>query len=371
MTNDLIGLFRQKNPDLLVEYIDHLKRENFSLVSLIDSLSPMLVMESNLRFGNFHLIKMSLFLRNMGLRGLLSPETEVALAKVVVQHLYYLEWIQIAADPYSHVPDPVNEPIAKMLAEIGKGNVHNAYFYATIALKTEKHALLDALLLNGSISVPDTLGHSQSCFFPVLNDLLQTDHPSSGTALFSYILYLCRFRQKSEPKNPYAADTRIFDRAKLLQQAASGTSIFDIHHMITYYTYLVWERADWHHGDPLPWSVLVDWLGNKQIETNRLNHTLQAVTSVLPNEYEQWRHIFADMNKQKIIAVTISMLQRSWQQAYDWIFRSYADYYTPDWDPHYFTSLYAALEMYRDDSINRDGSTMAVIQALEYFLDNI
>ncbi len=41
--------------------------------------------------------------------------------------------------------------------------------------------------------------------------------------------------------------------------------------------------------------------------------------------------------------------------------------YTPDWDPHYFTSLYAALELCRTPLIAREASQMALIQALDYF----
>jgi len=369
--NDLMLLFTQKNPDLLVEYIDNLNHEKFSLVSLIDSLSPMLVMESNLRFGNFHLIKMNLFIRNLSLRSIFSRETEIALAKVIVLHLYYLEWVQISASPYSHVPESIDAPIVKMLTEIREGNTHNAFFYANIALKSEKDNLLDALLYNGAISIPDTLGHSLTCFFPVLDELIDMDHPSTGTALLSYIMYLCRFRKKSEyNKNP-ADITLNFEMSELLQRASSGTSIIDIHHMITYYIFIMWERAVWHKGNSLPWFLLVDWIGEKKVDTNRLENVLSIAPTVLPREYEHWRFILSEKNKQRIISVVISLLDKSWQQACDWLFRSYAEYYTPDWDPHYFTGLYAALEMYRDDTIDKVGSKMALIQALEYFIDNI
>ena len=39
------------------------QRDNWSLVTIIDDLLPLLLMESNLRYGSFHKVKMSLILR--------------------------------------------------------------------------------------------------------------------------------------------------------------------------------------------------------------------------------------------------------------------------------------------------------------------
>jgi hypothetical protein len=364
-------LLRQKDPDDLAAFLDKLNSEHFSLVTLIDALSPLLVMESNLRFGSFHLIKMSLFLRKLSQRGLLSQATEIALAKVVVQHLYYLEWIEISVSPFVHAPDPVDAPLDKMLTEIKKGNAHNAYFYAALALQDNKPQLIRTLLFNGALSIPDTLGHSLSCFFPVLDELVDMDHPAAGTALFSYILYLCRLRKNSLSGGQPAPDPAISDRSRLLQQAASGTSIVDVHHMITYYIFQTWEKAAWQQAIPLHWSALADWIGTKQIDNEAAQHSKQVVQAQLPGDYEQWRQIFAKKDKEKIIAITLSLLNTSFQQTCDWLFRVYADYYTPDWDPHYFTSLYAALELYQDNTVDQTGSTMAVIQALSYFIEDI
>lgn len=371
MTTELMQLLRQKDPDDLAAYLDRLNREHFSLVTLIDALSPLLVMESNLRFGSFHLIKMSLFLRKLSQSGLLSQATEIALAKVVVQHLYYLEWIEIAVSPFVHAPDPIDAPLDNMLTEIRKGNAHNAWFYAALALQENKPQLIRTLLMNGVLSVPDTLGHSLSCFFPVLEQLVDMDHPAAGTALFSYILYLSRLRKNSLSGSQSAPGSAVSDRSRLLQQAASGTTIVDVHHMITYYIFQTWEKAAWQQAIPIPWSLLADWIGTKQIDDKAARHWSQSALVQLPGDYEQWRQIFAKKDKEKIMAITLSLLDTSFQQACDWLFRVYADYYTPDWDPHYFTSLYAALELYRDDTVDQNGSTMAIIQALSYFIEDI
>ena len=47
--------------------------ENWSLVTIIDELLPLALMESNLRFGNFHSVKMALFLRRLAVE---HPEEE-------------------------------------------------------------------------------------------------------------------------------------------------------------------------------------------------------------------------------------------------------------------------------------------------------
>ncbi|MDW7657350.1 MAG: hypothetical protein SCM11_09270 [Bacillota bacterium] len=211
-TTELMQLLRQQDPDDLAVYLDRLNKEHFSLVTLINALSPLLVMESNLRFCSFHLIKMSLFLRKLSLSGLLSQATEIALAKMVVQHLFYLEWIELSVSPFVHSPDPIDAPLDNILTEIRKGNAHNAYFYAALALKDNMPQLFSTLLLNGVLSILDTLGHALSCFFPVLEQLVDMDHPAAGTALFSYILYLCRLRKNSLSVRQSAPGTTIPDR---------------------------------------------------------------------------------------------------------------------------------------------------------------
>lgn len=328
-------------------------------------------MESNLRFGSFHLIKMSLFLRNLSRRKVFSAGTEKALAKLVLQHLFYLEWVRISAESLPHAPDPVENAIDEMLSEIADGNAHNAYFYATKVSHTERDDLFNALLLNGSMSIPDTLGHSISCFYPVLEEVIAVDHPAAGTSLLSMIMYLCRLRRQSVS---FAGDKSPIDpsiKSQLLERAASGTGIFDVHHMITFYIFQAWEKASWNNGTVPPWAKLADWFGDKRIDASRLARSTDAKPGLVPESYQQWQEIFSSKNREAIVGSTIALLNESWEKACDWLFRVYAEYYTPDWDPHYFTSLYAALELGRDPSIAAQDSTMALIQALEYFLNEI
>jgi hypothetical protein len=367
----LTKLFQDGDPDKLISYVDGLDQNSFSLITFIDSLSPALVMESNLRFGSFHLIKMSLFLRNLSRRKVFKAETERALAKLILQHLYYLEWIRISADPVPHSPDPVDNLIDKMLSEIKNGNAHNAYFYAAKALQTDKGTLFNALMLNGTLSIPNTIGHSISCFYPVIEEVIAVDHPAAGTSLLSLIMYLCRLRKQSAHVVVNDTPATPSEKSLLLLKAASGTSIIDIHHMITFYIFHAWENASWNPGMTPPWEKLHDWFGDKKIDTQRQTRAAEQKSMIVPESFQHWQNIFSGKNRDAIIDSAIAILNESWEKACDWFFRVYADYYTPDWDPHYFTSLYAALELSRDPSITAQDSTMALIQALEYFLDGI
>ena len=262
-------LFEKHEVASLVNYVDDLDPEHFSLITFIDSLVPELVMESNLRFGSFHLVKMSLFIRNLSKRGVFSSETEIELAKLVIQHLYHLEWISVSADSLSHAADPVTDPLGEMLSEIADNNAHNAYFYASQAFFEDKQALFNLLLLNGAISIPHSLGHSISCFYPVLEDVIAVDHPAAGTSLLSLIMYLCRFGKETSAEAD-EKPLRDSDKGQLLRRAASGNDIVSIHHMITFYILQTWENASWNQDTIPPWSLLTDWIGEKRVDEKRV-----------------------------------------------------------------------------------------------------
>lgn len=359
--------FQEENPDKRIEYINQMDVEHFSLITFIDTLIPALVWESNLRFGNFHLIKMSLFIRKLARHNVFSQETERALAKLIIQHLYYLEWTRISADSLPHRPEPVSNPVEKMLDEIEEGNAHNAYFYGLVGLENHRDELFNALMQNGAISMEDTLGHSISCFYPVLEEVLAVDHPAAATALLSLILYLCRFRNASS-SSVQTLPISDEDKNRMLMQASSGTSIVDIHHMITFYTMFDWEKARWNSHSTPPWKLMQDWIGAKEVDRGRqdlANGNLVAI----PESYQEWKALFSSKNRASIVETAIAILEDSYAKACDWFFRVYAEHYTPDWDPHYITSLYAALELSLDPAISAEASRMALIQALEYFLE--
>ena len=256
-----------------------------------------------------------------------------------------------------------------MLGEIEKGNVHNAFVYAATALQADRECLFTALMQNGAVSIPDTIGHSISCFFLVLDELLAVDHPAAGTSLLSLIMYLCRFRNaRSSTVEAKSLDEA--DKNRLLEQAASETTIVDIHQMITFYTLQAWETASWNQASTPPWQRLTEWVADKAVDETRQARAAAEKSVAAPESYEAWQQVVEGQNREAIIDSAFAILEDSYEKACDWFFRIYAEAYTPDWDPHYFTSLYSAFELSRDASIAPRASRMALIQALEYFLNN-
>ncbi|MBM3242961.1 hypothetical protein FJZ31_42420, partial [Candidatus Poribacteria bacterium] len=115
-------------------------KENWSLVTVIDELLPLALMESNLRFGSFHSVKMALFLRRLALEGYFSRATERELVRVIALELVEREWVSIKADRAGYTKRDTAPSIEKMIEELNEGNVHNAFYYA-IGLLEEKPTL--------------------------------------------------------------------------------------------------------------------------------------------------------------------------------------------------------------------------------------
>ena len=140
--------------------------ENWSLVTIIDELLPLLLMESNLRFGNFHAVKMALFLRKLAIEGWFSKSTEKELARVVALEAVEREWIGIQATRTGYAKRDISEPAEKIVEELNRGNVHNAFYYSLALLEVEPATLMQTLLSLGASAIPRSLGHSLSCFSP-------------------------------------------------------------------------------------------------------------------------------------------------------------------------------------------------------------
>src|SRR6056297_3226017 len=86
--------------DRVKTYLNELKNdESFSLASLIEDLLPIMIMECSLRYGSFHFVKMSLFLREISQQSYFSIEAELEIARVVLLGLSERHFIHLKADP--------------------------------------------------------------------------------------------------------------------------------------------------------------------------------------------------------------------------------------------------------------------------------
>lgn len=349
-------------------------KENWSLVIIIDELLPLALMESNLRFGNFHCVKMTLFLRKLAVEGYFSKATERELARVIALELVEREWISIHADRTGYAKRDTPASIEKMIEELNRSNVHNAFYYATGLLKEKPTLLLQTLLTLGASFIPRTLGHSLSCFFPVVEDVIATDHPQADTALLSYIMYLSRYDcSKDVLEKEYGRAKEDFDYDVFLKLCASGDGVVNMHHTITFYIATEWERAFFNEKRANLYGLLSDWLSGKELDREREQRAVEAkYTGKLPETYEEFSSQFSFEKLDELTACVFQMLNEKPKGIVDWLFRLYASYYTRDWDPHYYTDLYSVLRLCMGDKIrDKVACRMALEQALRYFAEDI
>ena len=227
------------------EIIKNMKNnENWSLITVIDELTPLLLMESNLTYGSFHLIKMSLFLREMQIKDYFSRDTEKKLIELISLLLSERDFVSIKSTRENFNKKRDGDYYNKLLEEINKGNAHNAYYYALRSLNCDRKKLSEFLLEIGSRFIPDSLGHSLSCFYPSVKDLIYIDSPHAETALLSYIMYLCRYSiEESHRQDLFgesSAGSLPANYSELTFKCASGKGIVNLHHMITLAVFMLW-----------------------------------------------------------------------------------------------------------------------------------
>jgi len=361
----------------LEEYLKELETDKrFSLASLIEDLLPLMLMECSLRYGSFHFIKMSLFLRELSQKNYFSRESELEIAKVVVLGLSERHFINIKADSSGYQENEVNQKTyAKLAEEINSGNTHNAFYYALGILENEPEKLKEYLINLGMERIPDSLGHSVSCFFPVMRDLVNHHKDLSATAVLSYIMYLSRYsyqgKYNSNQENRRKPSPK--DLEDLGLKAASGSGIINLHHMITYYSFLMLEDSSFYEELP-PYTILENYFGGKDIEQKRLElaDLNNKEKYQIAESYQQFKDYFSLANYQENLAFLFYNLDQNYKQTVSRLHRLFAEYYSPGWNPHYYTGLYCALGLYESDKINnKKVKKMAVIQAVEYFAGNV
>ncbi|MBD3305790.1 hypothetical protein GF339_05350 [candidate division KSB3 bacterium] len=350
-----------------------------ALLTVIDDFLPLMLMETNLRYGNFHLVKMGLFLRKYAQEQYFSRPTIFLLIRLLSLEMLNRQWMPVQAKllgrgSYEDAPCTLEE----MFHALEHHNVHNALYYGVRLLKNQPEACLHSLFLTGAASIPDTLGHSISCFFPVAEDLLFTPHKDTNTALLSYLMYVSRFdispKTWQEVKAQSKPLTQLETPSDLLKRAASGAGIVNLHHMITFYILTAWEEAAFNPERRVPYFLLIDWMAGKEIDQEReIAVAEMSPPPKLPEDYEAFEKRFSLEHLDDTLASVFALLDQFPDRTIDWLFRKYASLYDPEtWNPHYYTSLYAALQLYLGEQLSdKVACRMAVDQALRYFADGL
>ncbi|MFW6252228.1 MAG: hypothetical protein ACOC27_03225 [Halanaerobium sp.] len=357
-------------------YLQELKNDpGFSLVSLIEELLDLMLMECSLRYGSFHFVKMSLFLRELSQKNYFPRKAELEIARVVVLGLSERHFINLKADCGGYKEKEVNQRTYDKLAEeINNGNSHNAFYYALGILEHQPEKLKEYLLNLGMERIPDSLGHSISCFFPVMRDLVNHHKDISATAVLSYVMYLSRYSYQ----NKYNTDQKKREKPSFEEledlglKAASGSGIVNLHHMITYYTFFMLEESSFYPELP-PYSILENYFGSKEIDQKRLNLTeTNESETITAADYQQFKNNFSLTNYNEDLDFLFYNLDENYKETVNYLHRLFAEYYNPSWNPHYYTGLYCALGLYKSNKINDIRiKKMAVIQAIEYFMNNV
>ena len=346
-------------------------QSHWSLVSFIDEMVPCMLMETNLQFHNFHLVKMGLFLRKLAVERYFSAATEYELLRLVSSELVQRQWFRLQVEPLRDGEAEKYASQQQLLNALSEQNAHNAFYYVQGLLNTEPEATIQLLLTLGALHIPDNLGHSLSCFFPVAEHLFYTLHPHTSTALLSYVMFLCRFKTSPDVLSAIQAKQHHpKEMAQLLKVAASGSSIVDLHHMITLYVFTEWRHAAFNPEHNVPFELLLEWIGPKPIDRARESRMEQmSYVTLVPHTYAEFVQGFSLDDLDQTIAMIITLLENEPGKAIDWTFRTYAGYYSLGrWDPHYFTSLYAAFHFFLQDDIEDIvAARMAVEQAMRYF----
>ena len=367
---------RQKDVEQIESLLSsNLATHKWTLNSVIEELLPMLIMQSNLQHKNFHLVKMALFIRRLALGKIFDADTEYQLARLICLEGSMSQWVDIKADWLETDEDESLFTIGNLRAEIENHNVHNAYFYAIGLLNYDPDTLNQFLLIKSAEYLNSTLGHSFSCFLPFALDLIHCHHPVAPSALLSYVMYLCRFNVEEQVKIPeLGIRLNQLEMGELLKKAASGDGIVNIHHMITLFAFTEWECAPFNRHKPVPYNSLRVWIGNKVVDRDREQLVKQIYRlDFIPQDFDEFFNLFSLDNHDKTCSLILSMLEIYPRRTMNWLFLSYLQYYKPgEWDPHYFTSLHAALGIYRGSTFRTSAARrMPLVQAFKYFANGV
>lgn len=373
MDSHLRQLLLEGDSESEEEFLQRLEEdENWSAVSFIDEMLPGLLFEANLTYGNFHQVKMAVFLRRLSRENKLSRESELAVMKLLFSESRERSWLNIQAGS-ADLPRRVDDPSGKMLEELAEHNAHNAMYYALQVYEENPDNLQELLLSLGGVYGPENLGHSLSCFFPVMEELVNTRHPAAESAIFSYLLYLNRYDIPADfDPADYSLDSLPDDA---MRRAASGKGIVNLHHMITLTIYRMWERASFHDDDfPLPYKIFYKRrLEGKNVSTARRERVEEELDIDLPDDFSGFYERFSYDDVNRTTKLVRALAAEKMEELWDWIIRLYAlDYDKKSWNPHFYTGIYLALKLQEQNLIDDSLAVeMALDQAVEYYLNSM
>ncbi|MBS3810897.1 MAG: hypothetical protein KGY44_03420 [Halanaerobiales bacterium] len=361
-----------RNKEKIKTILHKLEYKDINFVKFVEEFAPLMLMEANLSFGNFHIIKMALFLKELSVDGYFSKDTEKKLIFMLALNLTEIHYINVKAERIGYKSNKADQnTLKRMINELDKGNVHNAFCYSLGLLKFEPEVLKNNLLLLGTEVISKSLGHSFSCFYPVLRDLLNESSIHDTTALFSYIMYLSRFNYDKGVH--IQSDKSSFKNLEnIIEISASGEGIVNLHHMITLTLFLLWEKDD-VNGDYIPHHNFLEWISDKEVDQKQKDIIKNMKTELsIPENYDEFEELFNIKDIEKFLPLYFKLLKEDYKTAVDWIFKIYTNFYSPEWDPHYFTALYSALKLYQlDNSERKIPAKMSIYQALQYFSQRV
>lgn len=373
MQSQFQNIIANKDETQQENLLERLSRDdNWSAISFIDELIPGLLFEANLTYGNFHQVKMAVFLRKLARENKLSRQTLTEVMRLLLQESRERSWLNVQVGDVA-ASKKISDPLEQMLTELSRHNIHNAMYYALQAYKQKPEKLQDLLLCLGGVFGPENLGHSLSCFFPVMQELVNSHHPAAETAIFSYLLYLGRYGvDASFSAQQYSLES-LPDNAFRL--ASSGEGIANLHHMITLAVYKWWEKADFHDPDfPLPYKVFYQKrLAGKNISSDRMERVSKSLNLEIPEDYSEFYRSFAYDDVEFTTRLVRAVFQEQPDVLWDWIIRLYAQDYDPEsWNPHFYTGIYLALKIKEEDlTVDEIGAEMAIDQAVAYYINSM
>lgn len=376
MGSNLMNAVFNKNKDEIEKQIRLLEENvNWSLITFIDEFVPYLIGETNLKYNNFHMIKMSLFVKQLSMDKLLAKETEIKMLRLLACEMVRRHFFKIEIAKNDNCNKEATFYLHNFQKEMKNKNAHNAFHYAFGLQKTKPNLLANLLLKLGAVFIPQTLGHSLSCYYPAVKQMVNSFNKHSHTALMSYIIYLTRFDINDFLIKKIHDDNRSsIDYLKILKICSTGKGIVNLHHMITFFILAEWETASFNEEKKVPYSILKNWIKDKKLEDgidNKLENYSKSDYQIV--SYEEFKELFEFENREQTLNLVFSQLKKDSITTIDWLFRIYASSYDErTWDPHYLTSLYASFKLYRQkDKFGENACLMALYQAITYFLDSV